>query len=194
MNLTAMKQEYESAKTDYKNVTTRTAKRGISEELNSLKKKIDDEERRLNAELKIESINGVDYEIPNGFGYYREGDRYTYEVKDGCLYRFERMKLDSDGSFHLHHHVWIPQTENKYVDLCVRILGGDRFGERYFLSASYYKHPSDSFPYMHKDIRTDNYGYKPYYTYVIEKMGFKHKKDRHETNKLEWKVLEVQNV
>lgn len=160
---------------------------GISEELRKLKNKIDDEERRLNAVLKVVNINGVDYSIPTGFGYYEEGDRYTYEVKDGCLYRFEKMRVDPDGSFHLLHHVWIPQSEHKYVDLCVSILGGDIYGERYFLSASYYKHPSDSYSYMHKEVRTDNYGYKPYYTYVIEKTGFKHKKDRSYTNRLEWK-------
>ncbi|MDP9675302.1 hypothetical protein J2W97_001285 [Paenibacillus jamilae] len=193
MDLDLMKTEYKQVKLDYKTVLSKTAKLSISEELRRLKKKIDDEERRLNAELKAVNINGVNYEVPNGFGFYREVEGYTYEVKDECLYRFEKMNLGSDGSFHLHHHVWIPQRKDKFVDLCVRVLGGDRFGERYFISASYYKHPSDSFPYMHKDVRTDNYGYKPIYSYVIAKMGLKHKKDNWDTNKLEWIEKEKRN-
>lgn len=191
MQLVEMKNEYEKAEKDYKTVLSKTARRGIGDELYKLKQKIDDEERRLNAETKIVNINGIAYEIPTGFGFYQECDRYTYEVKEGCLYRFEKMRHDSDGSFHLHHHVWIPQREDKYVDLCVRVLGGDRFGERYYLSASYYKHPSDSFSYMHKDVSTNNYGYKPIYTYVIEKMGLKRKKERWESNYLEWTETET---
>lgn len=182
MELEKMKFEYALAQLDYKNVMSRTARLGISEQLRKLKDKIDDEERRLNSKLRVVDIDGVNYEVPTGF--YQENDRYTYEVRDGCLYRFEKMKLDSDGSFHLHHHVWIPQTETKFVDLCVRVLGNDIYGDRYYLSASYYKHPSDTFPYMHKDISTNNYGYKPYYDYILNKMGYLYKKDNWKTNLL----------
>ncbi|MNG35542.1 hypothetical protein D3C84_1223070 [compost metagenome] len=45
---------------------------------------------------------------------------------------------------------------------------------------------------MHKDVRTDNYNYKPYYTYIIDKMGFKQKKDRRETNLLERKEKQME--
>ncbi|WP_440110097.1 hypothetical protein [Paenibacillus sp. QZ-Y1] len=195
MQLLEMKTEYEQAKKDCKNVLSRTARKGISEEMYKLKHKIDEEERRLTSTLKKVNINGAEYELPKSFNYTPDNDRYTYEIKDGCLYQFEKMRNDPDGSFHSHHYVWIPQTENKYAELCVRVLGGDIYGERYYLRVHYYKHPSDMISYLTKDIRTDNYNYKPFYDYVLGKLGFIHKKDRHETNKLEWvKEEEIANV
>ncbi|MFI2856898.1 hypothetical protein ACH6EH_07130 [Paenibacillus sp. JSM ZJ436] len=182
-----MKQQYEQVKVDYNNTSSPIARRGIHEEMKRLKKKIDDEERRLNSNLEIVNINGAEYKMPARYQHYQHENRYTFEVKDSCLYIFDKMKTDKDGSFHIWCHVWIPQQENKYVDLLVRILGGDMYGERYFLEASYYKHPSDTFSYLNKVIRTDNYGYKPYYTYVIDKMGFKRVKHNWDTNKIEWK-------
>lgn len=186
MQLVEMINEYEQAKMDYGNVNSKTAKKGIGEEMYKLKNKIDEEERRLNSNLKIVSINGAEYEIPKSFNYAPDNERYTYEVRDGCLYQIEKIRNDSDGSFHSHHYVWIPQAENKYAELCVRVLGGDSYGERYYLRVHYYKHPSDMSPYLTKDIRTDNYNYKPFYDYVLEKLGFKHKKDRNHTNYLDW--------
>jgi hypothetical protein len=187
LELIAMKEEYELARNDYKQAASKTARSGIAEELRKLNQKIVDEERRLNSQLEKVNINNIEYELPNNFGYFPKDERYTYEVKDGCLYRYEKMKLDSDGAFHLHHYVWIPQTTNKYVKLCVRVLGGDYHGERFYLTASYFKHPSDNFSYMSKEVRTDNYNYKPYYLYIIDRTGFKHKKDKWHTNLLEWK-------
>ncbi|MFE6075661.1 hypothetical protein ACFVQB_14410 [Paenibacillus sp. NPDC057886] len=186
MQLIEMKNEYKQAKMDYRNVNSKIAKKGIGEEIYKLKHKIDEEERRLNSKLKTVDINGVQYEIPKSFNYVPNTDRYTYEVKDDCLYQFKKMRRDPDGSFHSHHYVWIPQAENKYAELCIRTLGGDRFGERYFLRVNYYKHPSDNISYLSKDIRTDNYNYRAYYDYVLAKLGFKHKKDRDHTNYLEW--------
>lgn len=186
IKLEEMKKEYELVKIDVCCVHSRTAKLGISEEMRKLKKKIDDEENRLTSVLKIKNIDGVNYGIPNSFGYYEADDRYTYEVKDGCLFRYENMKYDKDKIFHLHHYVWIPQAENKFVKLCVRTLGGDIYGERYYLSATYYKHPVDDYSYMEKGINTNNHGYKPYYLHVIEKMGLRQKKDNRKTNLLEW--------
>lgn len=185
LNLERMKAEYELAKQDGSNVVSTTARKGINEALYRLKKKIEDEERRNSANLNMRVINGVEYQIPACFNWYDE-QHERFEVKDGCLYLIRNFGLDSDGSYHLHNYVWIPQSENKYARLLVRILGNDQYGDRYFLEVNYYKHPSDYYPYLNKHINNENYLYKPYYTYVFEKFGLQKKKDSWKNNLLEW--------
>lgn len=186
MNLEQMKIEYDQAKADYSLVNSQTARAGISEELRKLRKNIEDEEHRINSKLRIVKIDGENFDLPAAFNWYKE-ERYDLEVKDGVLYVYEKLKKSEDGSFNINCYAWIPQKENKYVKLNIHILGGDKYGERYFLGATYYKHPADQYAYMEKGVRTDNYGYKPYYTYVIDKLGLKQKKDNRETNHLVWK-------
>lgn len=186
MDLEQMKTEYDQARADYSLVKTKTARAGISEELRRLRKKIEDEEHRINSILRIVKIDGENFNLPAAFNWYKE-EKYELEVKDGVLYVYEKLKKDEDESFNINCYAWIHQKENKYVKLNVHILGGDKYGERYFLGATYYKHPADQYAYMEKGVRADNYGYKPHYTYVIDKLGLKQKKDNRETNHLEWK-------
>lgn len=178
--LLELKQEYEVAKLDYAKVTSKIARVGIYKELMQLKKQIDDEERRKNSSLKTIDVNETVYELPY---YFNRSD--NIEVHNGYLYKFEGTKQYKDGSYYCYSYVWIPQAENKYACLLVRILGGDIHGDRYFLSVSYYKHPSDSCSYLEKSIHCKNRNYKEHYEYIISKMGYKHKEDNWKANLLE---------
>jgi len=180
INLEEMKTAYEAAKLDYNTVSSKTAKLGIYKELRQLSRQIDDEERRQNSSLKSIEIDGVLYLLPY---YFNRSD--NIEVHNGCLYKFEKPRYDNDGSYYFYNYVWIPQAENKYACLLVKILGGDIYGERYYLTVDYYKHPSDYHSYLTKKINCQNRIYKEYYTYVIERLGYKYKKDKWDANKLE---------
>jgi hypothetical protein len=187
LSLEEMKIEYGLASEDFKSAKSKTARSGIRDAMYQLKKKIDAEEHRVKTTLDIIDVNGTPYQLPKCFDVYDHSkNKYTYEEKDGCLYMISPMKLDEDGSYHLHHYVWIPQAVNKFVRLTVRTLGNDRYGDRYFLNANYYKHPADPYSYMEKVVYTNNYGYKEHYKHVFSVLGLKQKKDKHETNKLEW--------
>ncbi|WP_211747927.1 hypothetical protein [Paenibacillus sp. Marseille-Q4541] len=146
-----------------------TARSYLIDARNKLQKKISDEENRLRSIPEIRNIDGVNIEIPR---YLRYGyDKYTYEVHDNILYVLDRTKkFDNDGSYHWFNYVWIPQKENKYALLSVRLLGGDRFGDRYFLGVSYFKHPADEHSYLHKEIQPNNRTYKPYADIVVREV------------------------
>lgn len=57
---------------------------------------------------------------------------------------------DKDGSFHLYANAYIP-NENVYIDLTVRLLGKDKYGNRIYTSSCYYKTNLDWTYYYSKD-------------------------------------------
>lgn len=130
-------------------------KKHISKYLNnaiwSLKKEVADEENRIhnsNRERTVE-IEGVTYNLPccMNFGVSKSGKWFVHKE---IPYLMERWK-DDDG-FHF-NCICAVKEGNKYVQINARFLGGDRFGDRIFAEASYYKSEYDSFKYLNKGIR-----------------------------------------
>ncbi|OME55539.1 hypothetical protein BSK59_13770 [Paenibacillus odorifer] len=187
-----MRTSYEQAKTDMEKCESKFARSAISRELYKLKEEIKNEEYKTEVKYrKVKSLNGTIINLPKGMEW-AESKGYDIEVVDNVIYAIQKLKYDKDKSFHLNHYAWIPQTEEKYVLLNISTLGGDIYGERYFLEARYYKHPSSHYSYLNKGIHTNNAGYRPYYLHVFEKLGFERKKDKFKTNLLQWKNNDYQ--
>ena len=89
--------------------------------------------------------------------------RGKYHVLDGLIVSYSIQELDEDGSFHDWMYIWIPKkNEGKYVELCMRLLGNDRFGDRIFLDTSHFGSESGwENPYTTKTLRRAG-AYEPY--------------------------------
>ncbi|RXZ77982.1 hypothetical protein EBB07_28395 [Paenibacillaceae bacterium] len=188
MKLTEMEREYELAKIDFENVKSRAAKLGVRSEMNKLYDKIQLEKNRVNTELRTTKVKGVEISLPTVFeylGYRRDNSDVALRVEDNIIYAAGEKKVDSDGSYRSFNYVWIPQTDSKFAKLCVRILGGNIYGDRFYLSVEYFKHPADQSSYLSKDLRTDNKTYNPYCDYFFDKLNLERKKDRNKTNLLQ---------
>lgn len=151
------------------NTDVKVVRSALYSKLSEVEGQLRKEEFRQNYKKKMRVIDGIEVEVPRFFDHNKD-----LAYKDGCLYDIDKgKKLDSDGSFSWHHYVYIP-GEDKHTVLCVRTLGGDRYGDRYYLSTSYYKHASDSFSYMHKDISVKNKTYKSHLEHVLKEIGWDH--------------------
>jgi hypothetical protein len=182
--LKEMKTNYEQAKLDLEKCESNFAKLAINHGLYKLKSDIEKEEYKIN-DNKVETIDNKYIDIPVNMNWVNS-KKHDVEVVDNVIYVYEKFKYDKDGSFHLNHYAWIPQNDDKYVLLNISTLGGDVYGERYFLEARYYKHPSSHHSYLSKGIYTNNAGYRPYYLHVFEKLGLERKRNNYKSNLLQW--------
>lgn len=126
----------------------------LSKVVRVIKNKIWNEEhdRQNRSRLKTEIIDGVEIAIPefmNGFG-----EEYEYKLIDDDLYVFPATyKEGKDGSFHQWAFVYIKEREDKHTRLTVSMLGKDKYGDRIFTEAEYFKKVESDFRYLSK-----NYG------------------------------------
>lgn len=167
MSIEQWQSEIEEIQNIYSSIKSQTARSVLADANRTLKKKIEDEHKRIEFEKNQEDG------IPESFK--RMGVYNQKYIRDGnVIYAIDDSgELDKDGSYHWHHHVWIPQTKIKFANLCVRTLGKDVYGDRYYLEVDYYKHPADPFPYMTKRIDPFNRTYLPYVHYVLDSLGLK---------------------
>lgn len=105
--------------------------------------------------LKTKVIDHVEIVIPefmNGFG-----EEYQYKFIDNDLYVIPtNYKEDKDGSFHQWVWVYIKEREDKHVRLTVSVLGKDKFGDRIFTEAEFYKKLESDFRYSSKNYGKNN--------------------------------------
>ncbi|MGG1444923.1 hypothetical protein ABE354_23310 [Brevibacillus laterosporus] len=139
-------------------------KSAVSDALKTVNKKLYIIESREKTKLETKMIDNHKVTIPKGL-YSNKNAVYYYE--DGVIYQISKPRYDKDKSFHMINCVWIDEV-NRQTKLTVRTLGGDSYGDRYFLEASYYKDIRDDYPYLTKVIRRSNYKYKEYVEKVLE--------------------------
>lgn len=170
MSIAEWNSEIEEIKEVCKSMKSKIGKNYLSDAVYKLKKKIDDEQNRIDTQLKVKVINGKEYSLPacihNGYDLHK----YYLKVVGDVLYLIDkRGKLDEDNSYHWWHYAWIPNG-NKYTKLLVRTLGGDRFGDRYFAETDHYKHPADRYPYQNRRLAHDNKTYKTHIEYILNEL------------------------
>lgn len=106
--------------------------------------------------LKTKIIDGVKVVIPecmSGLGY-----ECKYRYIDNTLYALPiKCSTDKDDTFHEYAYVYSKESEDKHVRLIVRLLGGDRFGNRIFTEANYYKKAESSYKYLNKNYGKDDH-------------------------------------
>jgi len=148
-NIMSFRDTYKTTKTEDKYLHNE-----LSKVVRLIKNKIWNEEHdeRNKSLLRTKIIDGVEVVIPefmNGFG-----EEYQYKFIDGDLYVIPtKYKEDKDGSFHQWAHVYIKENENKHTRLTVSVLGKDKYGDRIFTEAEYFKKVESFFRYLSK-----NYG------------------------------------
>lgn len=106
--------------------------------------------------LEVKIIDGVKVVIPecmSGLGY-----ECKYRYMDNTLYALPiECSTDKDNTFHEYAYVYSKESEDKHVRLIVRLLGGDRFGNRIFTEANYYKKAESSYKYLNKNYGKDDH-------------------------------------
>ncbi|GED72315.1 hypothetical protein BRE01_60170 [Brevibacillus reuszeri] len=144
--------------------TKRLARSGLNTEIGQLERELNAILRRERTKLRTFEADDQIIEIPKGLFYNGETE---YQYHNGAIYQFKRPKLDKDGTMQLYHYIWIDEGKRQ-IKLSVRTLGRDKFGDRYFLEARYYKDKKDEYPYMTKGIDGNNTKYKVHVKKVIE--------------------------
>lgn len=126
----------------------------LSKALRVIKSKIWNEEhdRYNKSRLKSKIIDGKEVIIPefmNGFS-----EEFEFKLIDNVLYLIpSRYKESKDGSFNQWGFVYIKEREDKHTRLTVSMLGKDKYGDRIFTEAEYFKKVESDFRYLSK-----NYG------------------------------------
>lgn len=129
----------------------------ISKLVGAVRSKIWNEEydERNKKRLETKLIDGVKVVIPefmNGLG---EDCKFKYI--DSVLYALPiKCSIDKDNSFHEYAYVYSKENDNKHVRLIVRLLGGDKFGNRIFTEANYYKKVESFNKYLNKNYGKDD--------------------------------------
>ncbi|MGE7840645.1 hypothetical protein ACQKNX_07630 [Lysinibacillus sp. NPDC093712] len=129
----------------------------ISKLVGAVRSKIWNEEydERNKNRLETKIIDGVKVIIPefmNGLG---EDCKFKYV--DNVLYALPiKCSIDKDNSFHEYAYVYSKENENKHTRLIVRLLGGDKFGNRIFTEANYYKKVESYNKYLNKNYGRDD--------------------------------------
>jgi hypothetical protein len=111
-------------------------------------------------------VNEESIQIPSGMNIGIDGRDWF--VDNGSIYAIEKNGWDKDGSFHFYSYVWF-KDGGKYVRLTIRALGADRFGDRLFVEANYYKTENDSYSYLTKYVNPEG-KYKEYINKIIFKL------------------------
>jgi hypothetical protein len=151
-----------------KNVESSIVKKVISKAIIHIREEIMVLERREFNEKHFTSIevNNEQIKLPSGMNV--GTDNTDWFVENGVIYGIRRNGWDKDGSFHFHSYVWF-KDQNKYVRLTIRTLGADRFGDRIFVDADYFKTENDSYSYLTKRVNSTG-KYKEYINKVIFKL------------------------
>lgn len=68
---------------------------------------------------------------------------------------------DDNEDFHDFLTIIIPE-ENRIVELSIRLLGGDSFGDRVFTAAHYYKYENTTMMFSYKNVEAVYYKYNKY--------------------------------
>lgn len=129
----------------------------ISKLVRVVKSKIWHEEydEQLKNRLEVKIIDGVKLVIPEFMSGLGEDCRFKYI--DGVLYALPiKCKVGEDNSFHEYAYIYSKENEDKHVRLIVRLLGGDRFGNRIFTEANYYKKLESFNKYLNKNYGKDD--------------------------------------
>ncbi|MGE6227564.1 hypothetical protein [Paenibacillus chitinolyticus] len=168
--LDMLREDKEALSADLGLVNSKQAKGAILKVVEEINSKIRVEESRRSATFETQIVDGMEMQIPQSMN---EWHSMKFHQHDGTLYLIERGKtLDKDGSFHYHHYAWIPNG-NKFTKLRVSTLGDEIHGDRAYVSASHYKHPSDDWSYMETSVRLDSHQYRPYIEHILkEAMGW----------------------
>jgi hypothetical protein len=172
--LASMKLDLQHLRADYERVHTSHARRAVSSAVSDLSDKVQAMERRLMSVLPTLVIDGVEISMPKGMQCY-EGQRH--HVQNGILFILEQRKGTREAGtfakgteFSWYNYAWLPNG-NKFSKLCVRMLGGDGYGDRIQCSVTHYKHPSDQHCYMETQIYPHSHFYKPYVEYIIKEIA-----------------------
>lgn len=126
----------------------------LSKVVRVIKSKIWSEEhdRYNKSRLKSKIIDGKEVVIPefmNGFS-----EEFEFKLIDNDLYLIpSRYKESKDGSFNQWAFVYIKERADKHTRLTVSMLGKDKYGDRIFTEAEYFKKVESDFRYLSK-----NYG------------------------------------
>ena len=112
-------------------------------------------DNRNKERLTYEMVSGKEIVVPYFMKGYGE-DKYLKLINDELYVLPKEFKLDKDNSFHHWAYAYIKVAEDKHVVLTVRMLGGDRFGNRIFTESVYYKKPESNSAYYSKDYGKNN--------------------------------------
>jgi len=129
----------------------------LSKVVRVIKSKIWNEEHdeRNKSRLKTKVFDGEEIVIPEFMNCF--GDGYQYKLIEGDLYLIPtNYKEDKDGSFHQWAYVYIKENDNKHIRLTVSVLGKDKYGDRIFTEAEFYKKVESDFRYSSKNYGKNN--------------------------------------
>jgi hypothetical protein len=133
----------------------------IRDEINTIKTREWNSKHCLSVDVNDKLIK-----IPSGMNIGMDGREWF--VDNGSIYAIGKKGWDDDGSFHFHCYVWLKDGD-KYVRLTIRALGADRFGDRLFVEANFYKTENDSYSYLTKHVNPKG-KYKEYINETIFKL------------------------
>lgn len=138
------KQNFEELnKTFEYNLNNQIVKKGLNRIINDLNSKIKELDN-IESQSKLVDISNK----------YSKDESYVIKKGD-VQYILPYYIEDKDGSFHLYANVYIPY-EKGYIDLTVRLLGKDKYGNRIYSSSCYYKTNLDWTYYYSKDYGKNN--------------------------------------
>lgn|GEM_PF-5810293 len=129
----------------------------LSKLVGAVRSKIWNEEydERNKDRLETKVIDGIEVVIPEFMSGLGEDCKFKYV--DDILYALPiECSVDKDNSFHEYAYVYSKENENKHVRLIVRLLGGDKFGDRIFTEANYYKKVESYNKYLNKNYGKDD--------------------------------------
>jgi hypothetical protein len=167
-------EELENLRSDRLLVKSFGAKMAIAEVINNIEDLLSKEKRRTETKLGVIQQGKISLDIPIAMRTWKNSS-YELEIHHDTLYLMERKKAfdkhrDSNGKeFHWHSYAWIPNG-NKFTKLCVSMLGGDSYGDRFFVSATHYKHPADEYSYMETRIQPNSFQYRLYIECILQEV------------------------
>lgn len=129
----------------------------LSKVVRTIKNRIWNEEydESNKSRLKTKTIDGLKITVPEFMNCL--DDNYRYKYIENALYALPtKCTKDEDKSFHEYAYVYLKENDNKHIRFLVRLLGGDRFGDRIFTEANYYKKLESNYKYLNKSYGKDD--------------------------------------
>lgn len=134
---------------------------------------LEDIERLQSKGMKQMEFDGELIEVPQCFHSYLF-EEANFKHKDGAFYvvpkEFKEPSSKWIEGFSEHAYVIFQKENGRWVSMCMRILGGDKYGDRIYASSTFYKTSFSDFSYSSKEYGKNRcpVEYQPYYNQMLE--------------------------